>query len=89
MHVIDEATSFQAARWLTNMSASQTWDILRLCWIDMYTGPSDIIVHDAGTNFDSSEFRHNASSTTIQLKCIPIEAPHSVGLVERYHAPLR
>ena len=57
LQVVDEGTSFQAARWLTNMSASHTWDMLRLCWIDVYVGPPDVIVHDAGTNFDSAEFR--------------------------------
>ncbi|KAI0996760.1 hypothetical protein K3495_g11422 [Podosphaera aphanis] len=71
------------------MSAAHTWDMLRLCWIDMYIGPPDVIVHDAGTNFNSAEFRQNASGMTIQLKCIPVEAPQSVGLIERYHGPLR
>lgn len=89
LHVIDEATSFQAARWLSNMSAAHTWDMLRLCWIDMYIGPPDVIVHDAGTNFDSAEFRQNASGMTIQVKCIPVEAPQYVGLIERYHGPFR
>ena len=89
LQVVDESTSFQAARWLQNMTAGHTWDTLRLCWIDVYSGPPEIIVHDAGSNFDSSEFRMNASSTAIKVKCIPIEAPQSIGLVERYHAPLR
>lgn len=71
------------------MSAAHTWDTLKLCWIDVYTGPSDIIVHDAGTNFSSSEFRQNASAMAIAVKCVPVEAPQSVGMVERYHGPLR
>lgn len=89
LQVVDEGTSFQAARWLTNMSASHTWDMLRLCWIDVYVGPPDVIVHDAGTNFDSNEFRQNARTLSIQTKCVPVEAANSIGLVERYHAPLR
>src|SRR5438045_1894823 len=89
LHVVDQATSFQAARWLQSISASHTWDMIWLCWIDVYTGPPDIIVHDAGTNFDSAEFRRNTGSMAICTKCVPVEAPKSVGLVERYHGPLR
>lgn len=39
LHLIDGATRFQAARWLQNISAKHTWDILRACWIDTYVGP--------------------------------------------------
>ncbi len=63
--------------------------MLRLCWIDVYVGPPDVIVHDAGTNFDSTEFRQNARTLSIQTKCVPVEAANSIGLVERYHVPLR
>ncbi len=31
LHVIDEATRFQAARWLQNISAKHIWKMLRLC----------------------------------------------------------
>ncbi|KIM93291.1 hypothetical protein OIDMADRAFT_138097 [Oidiodendron maius Zn] len=50
LHVVDEATSFQAARFLPDMSAKAAWDTLRLCWIDTYQGPPDNIVTDAGKN---------------------------------------
>ena len=63
--------------------------MLRLCWIDVYTGPPEVIIHDAGTKFDSVEFRESSTALGIQTKCVPVEAPQSVGLVERYHAPLR
>ena len=89
LHVADEATRFQAARWLNNISAQTTWDALRNCWIDVYVGPPDLVVHDAGTNFTAAEFQQNANSMTIQTKCVPVEAAQSIGIVERYHAPLR
>ena len=56
LHVVDEGTRFQAAHWLRNMTAQHTWDILRRCWIDVYIGPPDLIIHDAGTNFSSHGF---------------------------------
>ncbi|KAI1002482.1 hypothetical protein K3495_g5721 [Podosphaera aphanis] len=71
------------------MSAAHVWDMLRLCWIDVYNGPPEVIVHDAGTNFDSAEFRKNANSMSVGIKCISTESHHSIGGLERYHGPLR
>lgn len=89
LHVVDTATAFNAARFLEDISAKQTWGALRMCWIDVYQGPPDWIVTDAGTNFRSEEFRQSARSMTISIKEIPIEAHNSIGKVERYHKPLR
>ena len=89
LHVVDEATRYQAARFLPNMTAQTTWEALRLAWIDVYIGPPDMCVHDAGTNFTASEFQQNARALTIQTKCVPVEAAQSMGRVERYHGPLR
>ena len=41
LHVVDEATSFQAARFLENLSARTVWEALRNCWIDVYLGLPD------------------------------------------------
>ncbi|KAI0991310.1 hypothetical protein K3495_g16877, partial [Podosphaera aphanis] len=46
-------------------------------------------VHDAGSNFSSHEFRQYAASMTIITKEVPVEAHQSIGVVERYHGPLR
>ncbi len=89
LHVVDEATRFQAARWLNNVSAKHTWETLRLCWIDVYIGPPDLITHDAGSNFVSKEFCQYATSMAIATKSVPVEAHWSIGMVERYHAVLR
>ena len=71
LHIIDEATHFQAARWLQNLSARHCWDILRSCWIDTYLGPPDLINHDAGTNFASRELQQCAS-LSISTKTVPV-----------------
>ncbi|RAL61504.1 hypothetical protein DID88_009543 [Monilinia fructigena] len=52
LHIFDEATRYQAARFLDNISAKHTFDTLRECWIDVYIGPPDYIIHDAGKNFE-------------------------------------
>ena len=89
LHAIDSATSFQAARFLKDQTTKTTWNTLRECWIDTYLGPPDMIRHDAGKNFTSSEFRAKANSMGITVKEVPVEAHNSIGKVERYHAPLR
>ena len=89
LQVIDSSTNFGASKFLPNMSASTTWNILRYCWIDAYQGPPEQIVHDAGKSFASAEFRQLAKTMSITVKEVPVESHNSVGLVERYHAPLR
>jgi len=89
LHVVDSGTSFQAGRFLKSMSAKDTWDALRLCWIDTYLGPPDVLTHDAGTNFASVEFKAEAKLLGITCHQVPVEAHWSIGKVERYHAPLR
>ena len=89
LQIVDEKTSFQIARWLTNISASHIWDMLRLCWINVYVESSDVIVHDAETNFDNIEFRQNAKTLNIQTKCVFIEVANSIGLIKKYHVSLK
>ncbi|KAK1914262.1 hypothetical protein P3342_007508 [Pyrenophora teres f. teres] len=89
LHAVDEATVFQAARFLRDMKASTTWDTLRAMWIDMYVGPPDTIATDAGTNFASEEFVNNANAMMIDVHEVPVEAHQSIGKVERYHAAIR
>ncbi|EED20730.1 conserved hypothetical protein [Talaromyces stipitatus ATCC 10500] len=89
LHIVDEATRFNAACWLTSISAKATWDALRMLWIDTYLGPPDFIVTDAGKNFVSKEFTQLASSVSTMTVSVPVEAHWSIGAVERYHAVLR
>ena len=56
LHIVDEATRFQAGRWLKDISARHIWDQLRSCWIDTYLGPPDLISADAGKQFMAKEF---------------------------------
>ena len=60
-----------------------------MCWIDTYLGPLDLITSDAGKNFVSKEFKEYANTMGIRTKAVPVEAHNSIGIVERYHGPLR
>jgi hypothetical protein len=57
LQVVDTFTSFQTTSFLKDISARTAWDILRLCWIDIYLGPLDNIIYNTGKNFISIEFR--------------------------------
>jgi hypothetical protein len=89
VHVVDTATGFQAARFVSKITAKEVWEAIRLCWIDVYQGPPDQIVHDAGKQFASAEFRQEAKAIGTLVKEVPVEAHQSVGKIERYHATLR
>lgn len=89
LHVIDVATAFQAGRFLSSILAKETWEAFRFIWIDTYQGPPEIITHDAGTNFASTEFRLEAKILGITCKQIPIETHWSIRKLERYNASLR
>jgi hypothetical protein len=44
LHTIDEATRFQAAKWLRDVSAKHIWETLRYYWMDIYLGPPDLML---------------------------------------------
>ncbi len=89
LHVIDEATRFQVIRLLQNINAKHIWEMLRLCWINVYLNSSDHILHDADKNVVSREFRQFVVSMTIIIKSISIEIHWSIDVIKRYHVKLR
>ena len=58
-------------------------------WIDIYLGPPDQIVVDAGKQFTSKEFSQYVNTLGTKIKIVPVEAHNSVGIVERYHGLIR
>ena len=89
LHLVDEATRFQAGQWLKNVLAQYIWDQLRSCWIDTYLGPLDLVTANAGKQFMAKKFKQYAANMGIIVKNALVEAHHSIGMVERYHGPLR
>ncbi len=63
--------------------------MLRLCWINIYLGPPDYVIHDTEKNFTSKEFRQYVLSLAITTKCVPVEAYWLVGIIERAYTILR
>lgn len=78
VHVVDTATRFNAARFtpsLKNPSSQEVWNAIKLCWIDVYLGPPDVLQVDQGSNFNSSFLQTACATNGIELKTIPTEAP--------------
>lgn len=73
LYVVDKATRFQVASWLSNVSTKHTLETLRLCWIDVYIGSPDLIIHDTSSNFVRKEFCQYIISITIATKTVLIE----------------
>ncbi|TIC89476.1 hypothetical protein CH35J_012862 [Colletotrichum higginsianum] len=68
LHIVDPATAFNAAIFPKDTSAKSTWEALRPCWIDVYQGPPDWILADAGRNPTAAEFRQEAKAMSIDVK---------------------
>ena len=67
LQVVDAATSFQAARFLSDMTATTAWSTIKECWIDTYQGPPDLIITDSGSNFTGTDFKQHANLLTIEV----------------------
>ena len=89
LHIIDENIRYQIVKWLKNMSAKHVWNMLRLCWIDVYLKPFDYIHHDADKNFMNQKFRQYCSIMNIVIKTMPVEIHWSIEIVEKYHSIFR
>ncbi|RKF60455.1 hypothetical protein OnM2_050062, partial [Erysiphe neolycopersici] len=76
IHVLDEATRFQSGELLKNETSQEV-------------GPPEMIVTYAGKNLTSKEFQYNTQAMSISVKTVPVEAHNSIGIVERYHKPIR
>ena len=89
LHCVCAGTGFQSGRFVPDMSAASAWQALCSCWIWPYAGPPDVVVHDAGTNFASKEFKDSCSAVGVSVVEVPTEAHHTVGIVERQHHVVR
>ena len=57
LQIVDSATAFQAARFLTDIKTTTAWLTILDYWISIYLGPLDIIVINAGKNFIGIDFK--------------------------------
>jgi len=48
-----------------------------------------MIIYNIGKNFISKEFKQYAVNIGTTIKSVPVKAYNLIGIVERYHGPLR
>lgn len=89
LHLADEAMHFQATSFLHNQSAKEIWRTLQAIWSLTYLGPPDFLWVDQGSSYVSTEMMGNLEAAVVTLREAPIESPGTIGVVERYHAPLK
>lgn len=89
LHMVDVATHFSAACFLRSQSSEDIWKAILANWIYSYAGPPDIFHVDQGSAYISKEMRSNMETYGVRIREAPIETPGSIGIVERYHGPLR
>ena len=88
LHIVDNGTKFNAALFLDEVSTAEVWNAIVCCWAMVYTGVSNCILTDQGSQF-GEKFISLARLSNVEVSRTGIEAHASLGLVERYHEPLR
>lgn len=74
---------------MPTFSAEELWRTVRLCRIDTHIGLQDIVAHNAGKIFMARAFQDCTTTFAVNIKTIPVKAPHSMSTAERYHTPVR
>lgn len=100
--MLDEATQLQAVCWLStpslvlkqkgrpknDTSGRSLWRPFCCSWIEVYLGPSDVIVNDPGKTFMGGAFQANSDLRRISTRSVSLEVTYSMSIVEGYHQPL-
>jgi hypothetical protein len=85
LYAINEAITFQTAKFLSNITAKTIWNVLRNIWINTYIKSPDVIIINAETNLIATKFVNNAKTIIIEIKEVLVEAHYSIGKIEKYH----
>lgn len=88
LHIVDDATKFNVARFLPDVSTDTIWATIIECWAAMYIGLPNRILTDQGSQF-GDRFVGLARLANVEVNRTGIEAHASLGLAERYREPLR
>ena len=89
LHVICKGTRFSATAFLPSKRAEVVWETFLRIWILVYLGSPCVLTVDQGTEVTAALFRRNCRAMGIQLIFAPIESHSSIGIVERFHSPIR
>ena len=88
-HAVDVGTHYQNAVFLRGESVQHVWDALVECWASVYVGFPNKLRTDQGSVFTSKAWSELTRLHGIELQLSGIASHNSIGVGERYHAPLR
>ena len=89
LHIIDEATHFQAATFLKKCDVQTVWIAFLKIWASIYVGFPESLLVDQGSVFVADEWAFNCESEKIILRHTGTESHNSLGSGETYHSILR
>ena len=89
LHVICTQTHFSSAIFLTSESAEAAWLAFEGIWALMYIGYPDVFRLDQGSVFVSEKWMQYSKMAGIVTKYSGVQSHNSLGVGERYRAPLR
>lgn len=88
-HAIDVGAGFRSEGFINNMEASTERKQPDLYWINVYDGAFDYISSDAETNFKSTEFKEQCSTSGSLQQVDTTEVHYRIGLVDQSRSYLR
>jgi hypothetical protein len=84
-----QGTRFSATAFLIYKKSDELWSTFLLVWVLVYLGAPCILTFDQGIVSTAELFRENCKSMGIRMVVASVESHSSIGLVERFHAPIR
>lgn len=76
------------AVWIKSKTAERIWKTFVECWSTLYVGHPRKIEGDCESAVNSNRFYDITMINGIDLQLSPVESHNSIGIGERYHAPI-
>lgn len=89
LHIVDTYTGYQNIGLPKTLSAQHVWDTFLEAWVTVYVGYPNRIRGEQGSVFTCKLWGDVTSIHGIELQLSGIENHNSIGIGERYHAPIR
>lgn len=89
LHIVDTHTGYQIVALPKSLSAKHIWDAFLEAWVTTYVGIPNRIRSDRGSVFTSKFWDEVTTLHGIELQLSGVKSHNSIGIGERYHAPIR
>lgn len=89
LHVVDEDTHYFAVRFLPVESTEEMWETFMVCRVSTCMVFPDSLKSDSGSVFESTKRNKYVPIVKVTVEISPGASSNSMGVVNRYHEPLR